>query len=91
MQTKLYRRLQPFGSPRADWESNEFNLGTTLEDEPFRNLWTGLGSWRTLLPRKASDTIIRVFLEYGASVWVLRTNQIGGHDPDIEPISSMTL
>ncbi|ARV59140.1 CAAX protease [Nostocales cyanobacterium HT-58-2] len=88
---KLYRKLQPLGSPRADWETNEFNLGTTLEDQPLRNLWLGLGSWRTLLPRKASDTIVQVFLEHGAAVWVLRTNQVGGQDPDIEPISPMTL
>ncbi|XQQ04973.1 MAG: CAAX protease [Leptolyngbya sp. IPPAS B-1204] len=87
----LYQRLQTLGSPRSDWESNEFNLGTTLEDEPLRNLWMGLSSWRTLLPRKASDTVVQVFLEQGASVWVLRTNQVGGYDPDIEPIAPMTL
>jgi predicted Abi (CAAX) family protease len=89
--TKLYRKLQPFGSPRTDWETNEFKLGTTIEDEPLRNLWFGLGSWRTLLPRKASDTIVQVFLKHGAAVWVLRTNQVGGYDPDIEPIIPITL
>jgi predicted Abi (CAAX) family protease len=83
---KLRRELQPFGAPRTDWEMNEFNLGTTLEDAPLQNLWTGLGSWRTLLPRKASDTIVRVFLKQGAMAWVLRTNQVGGDDPNIEPI-----
>ena len=91
LKAKLYGKLQPLGAPRSDWETNEFNLGTTLEDDPLRNLWTGLGSWRMLLPRKASDTIVQAFLEYGASVWVLRTNQVGGYDPDIEPISPMTL
>ncbi|MBV9390056.1 MAG: hypothetical protein JOZ78_26835 [Chroococcidiopsidaceae cyanobacterium CP_BM_ER_R8_30] len=91
VKAKLYRKLQPLGAPRADWEANEFNLGTTLEDAPLRNLWVGLGSWRTLLPRKASDTIVQVFLKHGAVVWVLRTNQVGGYDPDIEPISPMTL
>ncbi len=88
---KLYRKLQPLGSPRSDWDANEFNLGMTMEDEPLRNLWVGLGSWRTLLPRKASDAIVQVFLQQGAAVWVLRTNQVGGHDPDIEPIAPMTL
>ncbi|MGF1537653.1 MAG: CAAX protease, partial [Elainellaceae cyanobacterium] len=87
----LQAMLEPFGSPRADWEKNEYNLGSTLEDEPIRNLIMGLGSWRTLLPRKASDTVVKVFLEHGASIWVLRTNQIGGHDPDIAPIAPMTL
>jgi predicted Abi (CAAX) family protease len=91
VKAKLYRKLQPLGAPRSDWETNEFNLGTTMEDDPLRNLWTGLGSWRMLLPRKASDTIVQAFLEYGASVWVLRTNQVGGYDPDIEPIPPMTL
>ncbi len=90
-QAKLYRQLQPLGFLREDWKTNEFNLGSTLEDEPLRNLWIGLGSWRTLLPRKASDMVVQVFLEQGANVWVLRTNQVGGYDPDIEPISPITL
>lgn len=91
LEKDLQRELQPLGAPRSDWEKNEYNLGSTLEDAPLRNLRTGLGSWRTLLPRLASDTIVQIFLQHNASVWVLRTNQIGGHDPDIEPISPMTL
>lgn len=88
---ELARELQPLGAPRTDWDRNEFNLGSTLEDNPLQNLWTGLGSWRTMLPRLASDTIVRIFLRHGAKVWVLRTNQVGGNDPDIEPIAPMTL
>jgi predicted Abi (CAAX) family protease len=87
----LERQLQVFGKPRVDWERNEFNLGSTLEDRPLQNLRMGLSSWRTLLPRKASDTVVKVFLDHGASVWVLRTSQIGGHNPEIEPIAPMTL
>ncbi len=87
----LKRDLQPLGKPRADWEKNEYHLGSTLEDEPLKNLIMGLSSWRTLLPRKASDTVVRRFLRYRASVWVLRTNQVGGFDPDIAPIAPMTL
>jgi predicted Abi (CAAX) family protease len=87
----LKRQLQPFGQPRSDWENQEYNLGTTLEDEPLRNLAMGLGSWRTLLPRKASDTVVKIFLKYNACVWVLRTNQIGGYNPNIEPIAPITL
>ncbi|PSB01087.1 CAAX protease [Merismopedia glauca] len=87
----LKRQLQPLGAPRNDWENNEFNLGSALEDAPLTNFKNGLGSWRTLLPRLASDTVVRVFLQQDAAVWVLRTNQIGGEDPDIEPIKPMTL
>ncbi|MBF2026243.1 MAG: CAAX protease, partial [Oscillatoriales cyanobacterium C42_A2020_001] len=91
LRQELERQLQPLGAPRPDWEKNEYNLGSTLEEKPLRNLWTGLGSWRTMLPRFASDTIVKVFLEQGATVWVLRTNQVGGNDPDLEPIAPMTL
>ncbi|MBE9137144.1 CAAX protease [Nodosilinea sp. LEGE 07088] len=86
----LISTLQPLGSSRPDWEKNEFNLGSSIEDEPIRNLIMGLGSWRTVLPRKASDVVVHKFLKYGASAWVLRTSQVGGHDPDIEPIAPMT-
>jgi predicted Abi (CAAX) family protease len=87
----LQKELQPLGAPRSDWEKNVYNLGSTLEDAPLRNLWIGIGSWKTLLPRFASDRIVQVFLKQGASVWVLRTTQIGGDDPDIEPIRPFTL
>jgi predicted Abi (CAAX) family protease len=86
----LKNALQPFGKPRPDWEKNEFNLGNSLQDQPLRNLLMGLGSWRTVLPRKASDVVVEQFLKYGASAWVLRTSQVGGDDPDIEPIAPMT-
>jgi len=87
----LYGRLMPFGSPRRDWSENEFNLGLTLEDAPLQQLWLGLSSWRMLLPRFASDTIVGAFLKHGASAWVLSTDVIGGDRPEIEPVAPMTL
>jgi predicted Abi (CAAX) family protease len=92
---KLRRAIQwqllPFGSARADWETSDRTLGSNLEDFPLKSLGRGLISWRTMLPRKASDTVTKVFLDHGASLWVLRTNQVGGYDPDIEPIAPFTL
>jgi predicted Abi (CAAX) family protease len=88
---ELKLELQPLGGPRSDWEKNEFNLGSTLEDNPIRNLMTGLGSWRTMFPRLASDKIAQIFLKHKASIWVLRTNQIGGYDPDIAPIAPTSM
>jgi predicted Abi (CAAX) family protease len=81
-------RQQMGGSGRADWNYQAPTLG--LSESAFTTLRRGLGSWRTLLPRKASDTVVRAFLRHGATVWVLRTSQIGGLDPDIEPIAPMT-
>ncbi|WP_416674217.1 CAAX protease [Egbenema bharatensis] len=88
---ELRQYLQPLSGDYSAWERGEFNLGSSLEDQPLRNLINGLGSWRTMFPRYASDTVVRIFLKYNASVWVLRTNQVGGYDPDIEPITPMTL
>jgi predicted Abi (CAAX) family protease len=44
-----------------------------------------------MLPRLASDTVLKVFLEHGASALVLRTNQVGGRRPEIEPLAPLTL
>jgi len=87
LEKSLKRELLPFGKPRLDWKNNEYTLGISLEDHPLKNLLKALVSWRTMLPRLANDAIVKIFLEQGASVWVLRTNQVGGFDPDIEPVA----
>ena len=73
---------------RNDWRYSTENLG--ISENPFKNLLRGLGTWRTLFPRKASDTYAQAFLDHGAALWVLGTYQIGGIDPDIEPIPAWT-
>jgi predicted Abi (CAAX) family protease len=40
-----------------------------------------------MLPRQAHDEVSRIFLDRGAALWFLRTNQIGGEDPSIEPVA----
>ncbi|PSR14180.1 CAAX protease, partial [filamentous cyanobacterium CCP3] len=87
----IQQRLLPFGSARADWADEQESLGSNLSDFPLKTLGRGLLSWRTMLPRKASDTITQLCLSHGAALWVLRTNQIGGHDPDILPLAPFTL
>lgn len=87
----LRHDMFPLGTARADWQTNAENLGSSLEEEPLKNLLTGLLTWRTMLPRKASDTVAIRFLQEGAAIWVLRTNQVGGLDPTIQPVIPMTL
>lgn len=87
----LKRNLLPFGIARADWKEHRERLGSSMEDSPIKQLLSGLASWRTMLPRVASEAIAQSFIRQGASVWVLRTNQVGGIDPDIEPIAPMRL
>ncbi|MEB3338403.1 MAG: CAAX protease, partial [Leptolyngbyaceae bacterium] len=87
LDTTIRHTLLPFGSARSDWEHGENNLGISPEQNPWEQLWIGIRSWRTLLPRLASQAIATQFLKQGASIWVLRTSQIGGDDPDIAPVA----
>jgi len=79
--------LSPFGFVRADWEESKPTLGGFPVETPMQTILFTLSSWRSLLPRLANDLIAMVFLQLGATLWVLRTNQVGGHDPEIEPIA----
>jgi len=85
---ELRRKLVGGNARRADWRYGVENLGIT--ESPLRNLSRGLSTWRTVLPRKTSDTFAQVFLQSGASLWTLCTYQVGGHNPDIEPIPAWT-
>jgi predicted Abi (CAAX) family protease len=87
--TQLQRRLLPFGAARADWQYNAQTLGMSLEDSPLRNLLTGLRSWCTMLPRVANNTVGSVFLQAGATAWVLSTSQVGGPRADIAPVAPL--
>ncbi|MEC4817711.1 MAG: CPBP family intramembrane glutamate endopeptidase, partial [Scytonema sp. PMC 1069.18] len=84
----LEKQLVPLGVLRLDWDKNIRNLSGTGDDS---NLFTAiikaLSSWRTILPRTGQDTIAKIFLQQGADEWVLRTNQVGGFDPDIKPLA----
>lgn len=88
---ELGHKLQAFGVPRRDWSTNEYNLGRTLDDQPVQQVVSGLGSWRMIFPRFASDTIVGTFLAHRASAWVLSCVQVGGERPEIEPVAPMTL
>jgi predicted Abi (CAAX) family protease len=87
----LKRDLLPWGTARADWKGHETVLGSSLEDDPLKQLWMGLVSWRTVLPRVASDAVVQSFLQQGATVLVLRTSQVGGSNPDIDSIAPLSL
>jgi predicted Abi (CAAX) family protease len=88
----LERQLLPLGMVRSDWQKNaQILAGTALEPGNFRNLLAALTTWRTLLPRRAHDEIAAIFLKHQASVWSIRTYQVGGFDPDIEPLAPTAL
>ncbi len=83
----LKRYLTPLKKVRTDWRYNMSTLGSFPLETPGKTLFKALVSWRTLLPRWTCDQVSMIFLQLGASLWVLRTNQVGGNDPSIEPIA----
>lgn len=86
----LKHLLLPWGTARADWKNRDDALGSTLEDNPIGNIIRGLITWRTLFPRLTSDEVTEAFLNQGGSAWILQTTQVGGFNPDIEPVAPMT-
>jgi predicted Abi (CAAX) family protease len=90
----LQQQLMPLGVVRADWQSNANALsGTQIEQRDFTpvdstaTIRKAISSWRTILPRQVQDELNTLFLRHGATLWFLRTNQVGGRNPDIYPIA----
>jgi predicted Abi (CAAX) family protease len=81
---ELQRVLLPWGSARDDWEHGSSTLGAG-SDGFIGTVSKAANSWRTMLPPVAARAMAEVFVERGASIWVLRSYQVGGEDPTIEP------
>ena len=86
--------LAPYGVVRPDWQHNAKALAGVNSRNGFvsnRSVVNTLLSWRSMMPRRAHDELSRTFLEHGAQLWFLRTNQVGGWDPEIAPVSPTLL
>ncbi|MEG4118047.1 abortive infection protein [Microcoleus sp. N9_B4] len=88
----LEKVLIPLGIVRPDWRRNSRLVG--IDSELKKTFFVGIVnmikaaiSYRTMLPRRTQDEIAKVLLKQGAFLWIIRTNQVGGFDPDIEPIA----
>lgn len=88
----LEQFLLPFRRVRADWQQN---VDTPSGIRPSAGFWStiaaSLTTWQTVFPRRAHDQICRILLEQGATLWLIRTNQLGGHNPDILPLAPTVL
>lgn len=88
----IEKKLIPWQAVRADWlDPFESLIGTRLAEQPVTTIINALTSWRSLLPRLANDQLAEILLQHGASLWLLRTNQVGGWDEEIEPIAPTKL
>lgn len=90
----LKKQLIPLGIVRSDWQQNAKVLSGTGEEQKFtigNNVFAALMSWRTIMPRGAQDELSRIFLKAGAQLWFIRTNQVGGWNPDIAPVAPTVL
>ncbi len=83
---EIQRVLLPWGAAREDWEYSVASLGSGEGGGIFSTIGDAVKSWRTMLPPVAARSLAEVFLDQGGVVYVLRTYQVGGNDPDVEPI-----
>ncbi|MCB8785329.1 Yip1 family protein [Planktothrix agardhii] len=74
------------GKARKDWRYGSPTLGRFTEETPLKTLSQLGSSWRSLLPRLINDKIAMIFLQLGAYLWILRTHQVGGHDPTLKTL-----
>lgn len=82
----LEDHLTPLRKARADWRYETATLGGFPMETPLKTLWRTAASWRSLLPRFTNDQLAMIFLQFGARLWILRTNQVGGFNDSIEAI-----
>lgn len=97
------RLLKPFGQVRGDWAHNAARTlaagtGSTtslrLDADLFQtsqSLRDALLSWRSIMPRSAHDLFAAEFLRVGLPLVVLRSNQLPGDNPRLEPIAPTVL
>jgi predicted Abi (CAAX) family protease len=85
----LEETLVPLGIVRSDWKFNAEVLAgikNPINWSSQNSLLVTLASWRTIIPRGAQDGLARIFLNHGARLWFMRTNQVGGWNADITPL-----
>ena len=93
---RLYEVLTPRGVIRTDWKQNAETLAVVKDTHHYAfikqdTLANALLSWQSMLPRVGHDIISTIFLEQGATLWFLRTNQVGGSLPEILPLAPTNL
>ncbi len=86
----LEKVLIPLGIVRPDWRKNTRLAG--IDSGQKKSFFSGIAnllkaaiSYRTMLPRRTQDEIAKILLKQGSFLWIIRTNQVGGFDPDIKP------
>ena len=91
----LTQALAPYGVVRRDWQNNAETLaGVNARGNELASrsgLLAGILSWRSMMPRWGQDDLAMIFLNNGADLWFLRSNQLGGCDASIEPIPPTAL
>jgi predicted Abi (CAAX) family protease len=92
LKRQLEGLLTPFGTVRPDWRRNaEVLEGGGGRFERAGGPLPALLSWRSMMPRRAHDDLAALLLRHGSPAWILRTNQLPGADPRLEPLAPTLL
>lgn len=93
---RLEEVLVPKGVIRPDWKTNAQILAGVKSQKNYsfireETLANALLSWLSMLPRVSHDVMSQILLDQGATLWFLRTNQVGGTMLDILPLAPTNL
>ncbi|MEQ9483809.1 hypothetical protein [Coleofasciculus sp. F4-SAH-05] len=89
---ELEQNLTPLGVVRSDWKQNAETLagvGDRLIQD--NDLFAGILSWRTIMPRRGQDIIADLLLDKKAKLWVLQSFQVPGGEESIFPVAPTVL
>jgi predicted Abi (CAAX) family protease len=87
----LTAQLAPLGIVRSDWSANAQKLSGTSTLTNSSHPIFALFTWRTMLPRRAQDGILKILARHGAQITLLQTVQIGGVNHQIGPVAPTVL
>ncbi|MEQ9623203.1 CPBP family glutamic-type intramembrane protease [Coleofasciculus chthonoplastes] len=89
---ELEQNLTPLGVVRSDWKQNAETLagvGDRLIQD--NDLFAGILSWRTIMPRRGQDIIADLLLDKKAKLWLLQSFQVPGGEESIFPVAPTVL
>lgn len=76
-----------FAGLREDWrEAEKAELASTKPPpQGIKGILAAIESGTVLTPDIAYKRILKIFYDHNATIWFVRTNQVGGHKPEIFP------
>lgn len=85
--TEALEEMSPRSRKRRRAAATRKLQGLRKSGGPMGDMLHSVKTWRGMLPRRTHDELASIFLNHGAKLWFIRTNQIGAHSPNTWPVA----